>query len=103
MKNVNAQVNLERDKAIDAIQLLKHDWNFFEFQIKMLKLQIADAKNVIQRKDEEISDLMRIQQRYKEYAKAVKGKWWQSPFLDVIFFVGGIVLGTIIVVNVKFI
>ena len=91
--NVLSQVSLERNDVIDALTLIQNEWDYFEFEIRMLKSQVEDAKFIIKHKDIEIQSLIRIKDQYKEYTDTIKSKWWQSPFFDVIFFVGGFVLG----------
>lgn len=99
--NVNGQVNLDREKAIDNILLLQHDWDWFNFQIDMLKSQNENYKSIMQLKDRQILDLKEVIRTYKEYSEESKPKFWQSPFFDVIFFLTGFIFATLTIIAIQ--
>ncbi len=99
MRDANAQVTLTNETAIDNIVLLQNDWDFMQLQTKELQLQIKGLKTIINEKDNQIKDLLKIIESYKEFSEKIDTSWWQSPFFDVIFFVGGFALGVYAIIT----
>ena len=84
-------MSLTKKSAINNIILLKDDWNWMEFQIKMFKSKIESLNTLLSLKDKQIKGLKTVIDSYKDYSKQIKPHWWQSPFMDVVYFIGGFI------------
>ena len=71
--------------------MLKNDWDWMKFQIRMLKYKISTYDTVNSIKDMQIEGLKKVIESYKDYSKEIKPKFWQSPFWDVLFFISGFI------------
>jgi len=97
LTNGQERRSLSTETIINGITLLKHQWNWFEFQLKMEKEKAISLKKIIDLKQSQINQLQKIVDNYHNQQLKFQPKWWQSPFMDVVYYLAGFISATIII------
>ena len=63
----------------------------------MLKEQNQNYKKILENKDHQINSLTQMIGSYKDFSNEIKSKWWQSPIVDILLFMGGMVFGVVLI------